>query len=97
LEPCGHCKRLPRSDAAERHVRTFVVVRPEPASGGVLDLLDGVEKVLAEPIVTNRAVEAFDQAFCCGLFVCVAGIRPLPAALEVGAVVRLKSLPLHCR
>lgn len=36
----GRRQLLPRSDAAKTHVRSFVVVRPQPAGGGVLDYLN---------------------------------------------------------
>jgi Cdc6-like AAA superfamily ATPase len=42
----GHSQLLRRGDAAESHVRSFVVVRPEPASSSVLNFLDRSEQHL---------------------------------------------------
>ena len=47
-------------NATERHVRSFVIVGPEPFGGGLLHLLDALEQVLAEPVVAHSAVVALD-------------------------------------
>ena len=56
----GECKSLHRRDATDPHIGAFVVVCPEPARRGLLEIRDGIEEILREPIVAYGAIEPFD-------------------------------------
>lgn len=60
MELGGQCQFLHRRDTAERHVRALVVVRPEPAGGLVLCLLNRFEQHAGEPSAANSSVVALD-------------------------------------
>jgi hypothetical protein len=51
---------LNRGDAANGHIRALVVVCPEPVSGSVLHLFDGIEQSLIEPVVAHGSVVTFN-------------------------------------
>ena len=48
------------SEAAQGHVWTFVMVSPEPLYCEILNFLDGLKQVLAQPVVTHCPVIALD-------------------------------------
>lgn len=60
MELSGHCELLLGRDATECHVRAFVVVSPEPLSGGILNTSNAFEQILAEPVGSHGSVVALD-------------------------------------
>ena len=46
--------------AAYRHVRAFIIVRPEPLGCGFLGFFYSHKHVLIKPVIANRSVIAFD-------------------------------------
>lgn len=51
-------------DSTYGRIWVFVTVRPEPAEGGGLNLLDGIEHVPRKSVVTPRPVAALNVALC---------------------------------
>src|SRR3990167_7171292 len=47
-------------DASQGHVWPFVIVCPHPASCMFLHLSNRLEQIMPQPVVTHRAVVAFD-------------------------------------
>lgn len=60
MELSGHCELLLGRHATERHIRALVVVSPEPLSGGILNISNGFEQILAEPVGSHSSVVALD-------------------------------------
>jgi hypothetical protein len=60
VELCGKSQLHGRRDATQSHIGPFVVVRPEPVSRCGLDLFDGIEQGLREPVVAHGPIVAFD-------------------------------------
>jgi len=56
----GHGQLLFRGDAAQGHIRAFMIAGPHPVCGVVLRLGDALEQIMPQPVTPNRPVVAFD-------------------------------------
>ena len=57
---CGHGQPLFRCESAQSHIGAFVIVRPHPARGVFLHVLEVFPLVLRQPFVSGRPVEPLD-------------------------------------
>ena len=60
MELGGEREFLHRCDPAKRHIRAFVVIRPEPLGCHFLHLLDRIEQRRRQPGIAHGAAIAFD-------------------------------------
>ena len=56
----GHDQQLTGGDAAQGHVRAFIIVVPHPARL-ILYIVDRIEQLLRQPVITYGSIEALDR------------------------------------
>ena len=80
MKQSSHHQLPRRCKSSQCHVRTFVVVGPEPAARGVLPVIDRSEDVPCKPVVSKGSIVALEV----GVLLRLAMLDVLKPALSLG-------------